>query len=500
VGLALSHDLLSPRYSDKPASGEYQYNYGQHRFRPSQTETSNGAFVDSRQIAESKRCVSCHRDIAKQWFSSAHRQAASDKAYVSNIDLLTTKRGISAARYCEGCHAPVALLTGQLSPGGQHGGIPNTPANDEGVTCMTCHGIESLVHLKGVASYKWQPREDYLFGATDNALLLRLQELLIRVRPQQHRTDLGKPLFRDPKLCAACHTQFMDKDFNNWGWVKMQDDYASWLRSPYSKQHEASFAGASVTRCQDCHMPLVDSDDPSADAEGKVRSHRFLGANTFLPILAKDAEHLAQTTKFLQADTMRVSIEHPSRKDTVQTLQPLQEPLRNLDEAPYYYYLGETAKLRVVVSNRGVGHDFPGGTLDINEAWIEIVVLDVEGTEVYSSGRINNDNEVDPAAYFYRTLPVDKKGELVWRHDLFNMIGESFRRAIPPGESDIAEYSFVVPSWAKSPLTATATLKYRKLNDRYARWALKDKYMQIPAVNVAWTSLDLPARVRREVD
>ena len=492
--------LLAPKYSEQPSVQNYQYNYGPHRFRPSQTETANNAFIDARQIANSRRCVACHREIAEQWFSSAHRQAASDAAYVTNIDLLTTKRGISAARYCEGCHAPVALLSGELSAGGKHGGIAGTSANEEGVTCMACHGIESLVHLKGVASYSWKPREEYLFGQSDNSLLLRVQELLIRLRPQQHRTELGKPLFRDPKVCAACHTQFMDKDFNNWGWVKMQDDYAGWLKSPYSKQHEASFAGPAVTRCQDCHMPLVPAADPSADADGKVRSHRFLGANTFLPILARDADHLARTKDFLQADKMRINIEHPTRKDVVQTRQPLHENLRNFEEAPYYYYLGETAKLRVAVSNRGVGHDFPGGTLDVNEAWVEVVALDAEGAVVYSSGRIGSDNSVDPNANFYRTLPVDRKGDLVWRHDLFNMIGESFRRMIPAGESDLVEYSFVVPAWAKSPLTVTAALKYRKLNDRYARWALKEKYIQIPAVNVAWTSLDLPLRQRQEVD
>jgi hypothetical protein len=103
-------------------------------------------------------------------------------------------------------------------------------------------------------------------------------------------------------------------------------------------------------------------------------------------------------------------------------------------------------------------------------------------------------------ANFYLAQAVDKKGNLVWRHDLFNMIGESYRRVIPAGESDIVEYAFDVPSWAKSPLTVTATLKYRKLNDRYARFALRDKYLEIPAINLAWASLDIPVRMRHEVD
>jgi hypothetical protein len=497
---AVAYRFWLKPYSNSAAVARYDYSYGPHPFRPSQTETATNTFVDKRQVANSKRCISCHAEIAEQWFASVHRQSASDPAYVKNVTLLSDKRGITATRYCEGCHAPVALLSGELSPGGQHAGIAGTIANEEGVSCMGCHGIDALVHLKGVASYDFKPREDYLFEQAESPLLQRVRDLLIRVRPDQHRADLGRALLRDSKVCAVCHTQFMDKDFNDWGWVKMQDDYGAWLRSPYSRQHEESFSEATGSRCHDCHMPLVAADDPSADRSGRVRSHRFLGANTFLPILGRDEEHLSALKSFLQSNKLRISIDPPRRADSLQTLQPVAEKLRSFEEAPYYYYLGEQAQLRVVVSNRGVGHDFPGGTIDINEAWVEFAVVDAEGTRVFASGKIDADNNVDPGAYFYRSLPVDRRGELVWRHDLFNMVGESFRRVVKAGESDVVEYAFTVPSWAKSPLTVTATLKYRKLNDRYARWALGDKYIEIPAVDLAWHSLQVPIKVRREVD
>ena len=79
------------------------------------------------------------------------------------------------------------------------------------------------------------------------------------------------------------------------------------------------------------------------------------------------------------------------------------------------------------------------------------------------------------------------------------MVGESFRRVIKAGESDIVSYDFVVPAWAKSPLVVTVTLKYRKLNERYARWALKDKYVKIPVVDIAWDSLIVPIKIRKNV-
>jgi len=488
-------------YSTTAAVNDYQYNYGEHRFRPSQTETDNNAFIDTRQIANSQRCLNCHEDVGKQWISSIHQQAASDPAYVTNVNLLEKNKGISATRYCEGCHAPVALLTGELTPGGKHGGIPNTPANHEGISCMSCHGIDSLQHLKGVASFKFKPAKDYLFERSTNPILLRIHDLILKTKPDQHKRDLGKDILRDSKICSACHTQFMDKEMNNWGWVKMQDEYSAWLKSPYSKQHQEGFSDDVVSRCQDCHMPLVSAIDPSTNADGKIRSHHFPGANTFLPLLRGDLNQFEETKKFLQSNKLRVSIDKPNRKDALQTLHALDESLRNFEEAPYYFYIGETANIYTVISNRGVGHDFPGGAIDINQAWVEFLVMDAEGSLIFDSGLIDEKtNIVDPDAYFYRSLPVDRHGKLVWRHDLFNMVGESFKRVIKAGESDIVHNRFEIPAWAKSPITVTATLKYRKLNERYAQWALKDQYIKIPIIDMAWDSLDIPIKIRKEVE
>ena len=483
-----------------PAVADYQYRYGEHPFRPSQTEVVHGGFVSEDDIANSFNCMNCHEQIGKQWIASMHQQAASDPTYVTNITLLVENKGIAAARYCEGCHAPVALLTGELSPGGEHGGIAETPAHIEGVSCMSCHGISGLVHLKGVGSYEFSPAHDYLFEKQQNAFLQSINNLLIRIDPAQHKRDMGRDLLKDPKVCAACHTQFMDKDMNDWGWVQMQDDYGAWSDSPFSQHHQSNFATQEYVRCQDCHMPLVDSDDPSADDNGKVRAHHFPGANTFLPLLRGDKKQFDETKRFLQANKVRLQIDPPNRKDASQSLLFLQESLRDTEETPYFYYLGEKADIDVVVSNVGVGHNFPAGTIDINEVWIEFRVTDGEGHEVFLSGDIDEAGDVASDSYFYRSIPVDRAGKHVWRHDLFNMVGESFKRVIKAGESDIARFSFFIPPWVKSPLTVSARIRYRKLNNQYARWALKEKYFAIPAVDMAWDSLVIPIKIRKEVE
>jgi hypothetical protein len=502
VGLAAFLTDSSPRehFLGSPVVVDYDYtDYGDHPFRPSQTETSHGDFVNPDSLGNSASCSSCHAEITRQWLSSAHRYAAADPVYVTNIDLLANSKGMAATRYCEGCHAPVALLAGQLTEGGEHGGTPGTIAFDEGVSCMACHGIDQIVHTKGVASFRYAGRSRYP-GETLGKPFGFFTELAIMLKPELHREELNRELHQESSFCSTCHSQFMDESMNGWGWVQMQDEFSAWQASHYAGTTQADHATPAVTRCRDCHMPLTEAPDDPVAKDGMVRSHHFAAANTMLALAFDEQEQLERIRRFLKQAKMRISIDPPRRRDSEQSQFALDERVRDRTNTPWFYYLGESVDVNVVVTNNGVGHDFPGGTIDINEAWIELLVMDAEARRVYDSGALDDDNQVDPAAHFYRSLPVDRNGNLVWKHDLFNMVGESFKRVIRAGNSDIIDYSFAVPFWAKSPLTVTATLKYRKLNDRYARWALKDRYVPIPVVDLAWDSLTIPIRVRREVE
>jgi hypothetical protein len=493
------HYATSEPYSRSPAAEPYQYTYGDHPFRPSQTETYHGSFVDIRQIGGSENCADCHSDIAEQWLASAHRKAASDPVYTTNVTLLAKKKDITATRYCEGCHAPIALLTGELSAGGLHGGITGSPGNVEGVGCMGCHGISRAVHLKGNGSYEFKPAADYLFQTSEISLAQAINRYVVKIGPRLHRKDLAREVLSSPDICATCHAQFMDSNMNNWGWVKMQDEYAAWLDSPFSGQHDQAFSEGEVKTCQDCHMPLEKLDDPSANSDGMVRSHDFPAANTMLAVVDGDQAHLDKIISFLQENKMQVHIEVPTRQDATQNRFALSENIRATSETPAYYYLGELAVINVVVANRGVGHNFPGGTIDINEAWIDFSVMDAEGREVFRSGALSDETQdVDPGAKFYRSLPIDRAGKHVWRHDLFNMVGHAEKSVISSGSADIESYRFKVPNWAKSPLTISARLRYRKLNNQYAQWALKEKFVSIPVVDMARDSIVVPLRKKAE--
>ena len=393
------------------------------------------------------------------------------------------------------CHAPVALLSGELSKGGKL----DTPGHlDEGVSCMGCHGIDKVMHLKGVASYRMAPAANYLFSDWNGLLPAKIHNFLIRIQPRQHRKDMARPILGQPQMCATCHAQFMDKDINKWGWVKMQDEYSAWLNSPWSKQSQQTFSQQKTMRCQDCHLPLAPLNDPSANTKGMSVSHRTLGANTAIPYITGDKEQLRLTSEFLQADRIRISIDYPSRQQAVRSDKPVSPEMARKTEAPVYFYLGEEVNLNIIVTNSQVGHEFPGGTLDINEAWIHLRVADAQNKVIFESGNIRPDNDVDPGAHFYRALAIDRNGKHVWRHDLFNMVGDSYKKVIPAGGSDIVSYKFKVPAWAKGPMTASAVVRYRKLNNRYARWALKDPQIKLPITDMARDSISIALRIKKE--
>lgn len=487
---------IDPAEEYKTVPGDYSQTYGEHPLRPSETEIRGGSLVKTRAIAGSEECGDCHRDIAEQWKSSAHRKAALDPAYERNVNLLAEKKGIEATRYCEGCHAPIALLTGELTPGGKHGGIDDTPGNDEGISCKSCHSISRVIHTKGVASYEYAPPAPYLFEHRENMLGRALNHLLIRVKPELHRATFAVEKVRTPEFCATCHAQFMDKDMNDWGWVKMQDEYQGWLKSPWSGRNDASFRTAQTATCQDCHMKAAPSADPSAASHGQIKGHDFAAANTFIPLTTGDHAHFEKVRDFLTANRMRLSIDVADNPNVSQSKIHLEEKLRSRQTPPDYYYLGQTVEADILVSNIGVGHQFPGGTTDINEAWLAIQVTDASGREIYRSGDIQKDGHVDPDAYFYKSIKVDRHGREVWKHDLFNMVGEHYKNVIPAGETDSVPVSFKVPWWATSPVTVSAQLNYRKFNQRYASWVMKDPNFRLPVVVMANTAVTLPVHKR----
>jgi hypothetical protein len=115
-------------------------------------------------------------------------------------------------------------------------------------------------------------------------------------------------------------------------------------------------------------------------------------------------------------------------------------------EAPETVAPGESIPLRVVLSSNKVGHDFPTGPLDIIQSWVEIEVTDDAGNVTYASGRRDEKNYLEPGTFLFKVEPVDQFGNLIDRHNLWEMVGVRFRRALFPGFTDTVEFDIGCPS------------------------------------------------------
>jgi hypothetical protein len=107
---------------------------------------------------------------------------------------------------------------------------------------------------------------------------------------------------------------------------------------------------------------------------------------------------------------------------------------------------GSDVPVRVVITSNKVGHDFPTGPLDIIQSWINLEVTDEAGNVVYVTGDLDEGHFIRPGSFMFKAEPVDRYGNLIDRHNLWEMVGVRFRRALFPGFSDAATFSFACPS------------------------------------------------------
>jgi hypothetical protein len=447
---------------DYSLSADYVFAYGPNPFAPSLSTTSNGRPVAPQVLASSEACGSSgfHSTIYREWQASAHRWAAEDKFFQAVQAVMIKEEGAPAARYCGGCHDPVSLLSGYKDAST---GI-SAPGFKQGDSCVVCHAMRR-VDVQGNGNYVFEAPKPYLYEYFGDGVALGLARFLIRAYPGQHDRDYDLTLAQRPESCGGCHKQFIDKAINHFGWVQLQNQYDDWKQGKWNADADP----ARRLRCQQCHMYFEDSaSDPEADPYDlkaglgrKHRNHYFAAGNQFMPgvISSPDAAgQIRRVEQWLYGERIVPEIA------AVWPAGPLL-PIKIV--GPGTADPGELISLRAVVSNNKVGHSFPTGPLDLIRAWVELIVRDQAGREIFHSGKLDGQNHIEPGSFVLKAVGVNPDGHEIVRHDLWHLVGAKFKRAIFPGYSDMYPYEFRVPKNAKGPLEVTARLRYRKANQYF---------------------------------
>jgi hypothetical protein len=349
--------------------------------------------------------------------------------------VMAEQNGAESTRYCGGCHDPISLFSGTKNLFTED--LTALHGFNEGVSCLGCHSIRET-DLQGNANYVISQPAGYLWQWEEEGAAKRVSDFLIRTYPDEH-SELSKRVYKAPEYCAACHKQFIDQEVNRVGWVQLQNQYDNWKASHWYVEGDP----ARTVECRECHMPLVESNDPArGDAvdhnrtpdDGKHRSHRFIAANSLVPKLLELEgweEQVELTESWLQG-----TFEIPEIQDKWRTGPVIEMAL----EVPERVEPGTTMPVKLVLTANKVGHDFPTGPLDIIQSWVEIHVVDAAGNRVFSSGTRDERHFIEPGSFLFKAEPVDQYGNLIDRHNLWEMVGVRYRRALFPGYSDVVEY------------------------------------------------------------
>jgi tetratricopeptide repeat protein/cytochrome c554/c'-like protein len=474
-------------------------------FFPSSAKTNVGGIIPSNFFMDSAACGECHKDIYQQWNSSAHHFGSfNNQFYRKSIEYMQDVIGPQPSKWCAGCHDHAVFFNGRFER-------PikvqiDTKEAHAGLACTSCHAITHVDSSMGNGGFtiEYPPLHELL--SSKNPLIRKTDHFLTYLDPEPHKATFMKPFMRadSAEFCSTCHKVHLDVPVNNYRWFRGFNDYDNWQASAVSGQGARSFYYPAESKtCANCHMPLVDSQDPG-NKGGKVHSHRFPAANMALAFVNKDQEQMEVTRKFLTSgfitvDVFAVSPEEDMKGQTAMIRRVGEGPqiastfavgeeaeqagtavIRDvgklaapIERAAPEVQPGSTVRVDVVVRTKAIGHFFPGGTVDAFDIWLELQGRDADGRVVYWSGKVEDDGKgpVEPGAHFYRSYQLDGEGNFINKRNAWQARSVLYVRLIPPGAADVAHYRVRIPADAKGPITFTAKLNYRKFSHYYTQFA-----------------------------
>ena len=215
------------------------------------------AALGTRQYADYEKpqaCAGCHVDISRQ-----HEQAMMSQAFthawdeieyfelaVPHAEKVAKVAGVKAG--CNGCHAPLAILAGDIPPKRPDA---KTRAN-EAVSCDVCHTIVGRAGDPSV-NFNWVTSPGK-----------KKQGNRAGVESPFH-TTVENPFLKTAEFCGTCHNE--------------QDPWGVYVKSTQLEWKEGPHGRAGIV-CQDCHMPPAKGRSAKMGAvHDDVRQHLFHGAH-----------------------------------------------------------------------------------------------------------------------------------------------------------------------------------------------------------------------------
>ena len=497
-GIATTHagssvDTDRAQYAAKVRE-TYSFSFGKGQmFLPSNARIEGDDFIQAGAFPTAQYCRHCHEASYHQWRQSLHSNSFRTPFYTKNVALLQSMRGVEAARHCEGCHNPIELFSGAVTP---KPASKDREFDQDGVTCSVCHSIQKLQPAYGLGSYVMGVPA-VIVDEQGKPIPGEVSYAEITAHPDRHKQAVMKDFYRSPEYCAACHQANIPEMLNDYKWLRAIGLYDEWQQSSFSKRSPLPFYKKDLSTCQTCHMPREQAVQADVAAkQGTIASHRWIGGNTAVPFLYGYSEQLQKTLEYLRAQKLNVDLFALSRAGTLadtksDTQADTQELMAPLGSKPFVLKPDDLLQAVVVIQNKGIGHTLIPEQRDMYQAWAQFEVKDADGHILAQSGELKPEGTVDPSAHSFITRLLDKDGHLLVRHEIWLRRTTASDTTIRPGRSTVVRYQFRLPKNGKGPYTLTAKVNYRHFNEAFTNYVLGDKHPAYPVAEMAVRSRTL---------
>jgi hypothetical protein len=191
--------------------------------------------------------------------------------------------------------------------------------------------------------------------------------------------------------------------------------------------------------------------------------------------------------------------EVPERDQQIRDVEALLETSARL--TLFDVSAGDSLRIDARVENLGTGHALPSGPTMERQLWIELLVTDATGAELFASGDLdaqgdlrNHHSELDQGdaqLALFNTRLIDENGDetpFMWRaarveSRLIRAFGQRTER-----------YGIEVPPGVAWPLTVEATLRFRAIPPYTLRELGLDHLVErVPIFDMARATLTVPA-------
>ncbi len=246
-------------------------------------------------------CGRCHRAIHDAWKVSAHAQSMESSLFQDVLQLANEDFGPGGRKVCLGCHAPIAVETGDLEP--------VKKVSWEGVTCDYCHSVRSVT-MDGP-----NPRAQISFAPVKSGPF--------RDATSAAHGTVFSEVHTTAEICAPCH------EYRNPSGFEVLTTYSEWQKSMYGKAGKP---------CQACHMSRVEGDvvDPKIQLvkQAKVNLHTMPGSHS-LEQLNRAFKAQMEATRDKDTVKVQVQISNQAAGHYLPTGSPLRQLVMELRAEPY---------------------------------------------------------------------------------------------------------------------------------------------------------------------